>query len=513
MSKALDSVEFLRHRKSAGRAGASAAANTASIQAAIDALYAAGGGVVELPPGTLSIAASTLPDVWDNAGVAFAASHGALSLRSGVYLRGRGVGVTTLSVEGSGSVDGILVVSPLFGGISDLTLDGNWDGLTGVGHGIIQLQIVGQEYCKKFRIERCQIRNFASYGIGIENGDVEDVWVCDNTIFNTGADGVDIKAERGAATSLRPGIVVRNNHVSQWGRRSSLDNQAGLDIRGVAVVEGNTCENKEPTVDDGRTRVGIRARAAATGETYGSQWSRIIGNFCHSDMRRASRGIVIDGPKVICTSNTITGQVWGVRVGHDPVVAANGQHALVSSNNVHDCQVAYATDDLNDAALFSDNFAQDVSEFYRLVGDNAHVSNSRGINCTTVFRVEGDSNTIDGGRIAGSVTTKINDTGTGNTFQNVQGVRTRSRANSGTFAIDSTGVKTVTVPHSLDVTPAVSDVVATVHSTTTTDQRLSAIEVTAVDATNVTLKVYVITASGTGGATARLTVDVNTERI
>jgi hypothetical protein len=76
---------------------------------------------------------------------------------------------------------------------------------------------------------------------------------------------------------------------------------------------------------------------------------------------------------------------------------------------------------------------------------------------------------------------------------------------SSTFAIDSTGLKTITIPHGLSVTPSKQDCQLTVVAETAVDDwSFNLLKVDAVDATNVTAKINVATASATAGATARL---------
>lgn len=76
---------------------------------------------------------------------------------------------------------------------------------------------------------------------------------------------------------------------------------------------------------------------------------------------------------------------------------------------------------------------------------------------------------------------------------------------SGTFAIDSTGIKTVTIAHGLAAAPSIQDCQLTVTEQTNVDDwRTDLLKVDSVDATNVTAKINVSTASVTAGATARL---------
>jgi hypothetical protein len=78
---------------------------------------------------------------------------------------------------------------------------------------------------------------------------------------------------------------------------------------------------------------------------------------------------------------------------------------------------------------------------------------------------------------------------------------------SGTFAIDSTGVKTITTAHGLNLAPDIQDVQLTVSELTNVDDyAFGYVKVESVDATNVVAKVNVTTASGTASATAKLNI-------
>ncbi len=85
----------------------------------------------------------------------------------------------------------------------------------------------------------------------------------------------------------------------------------------------------------------------------------------------------------------------------------------------------------------------------------------------------------------------------------------RNKVLSDSFAIDSTGVKTVTIAHGLDITPSKEDCQLTVvEETDVDDWRFDLLKVDSVDATNVTAKIHVSTASATAGATAKLALRV-----
>jgi hypothetical protein len=78
---------------------------------------------------------------------------------------------------------------------------------------------------------------------------------------------------------------------------------------------------------------------------------------------------------------------------------------------------------------------------------------------------------------------------------------------SGTFAIDSTGVKTITTAHGLNLAPDIQDVQLTISENTNVDDfAVGYVKVESVDSTNVVAKVNVTTASGTAAATAKLNI-------
>lgn len=94
-------------------------------------------------------------------------------------------------------------------------------------------------------------------------------------------------------------------------------------------------------------------------------------------------------------------------------------------------------------------------------------------------------------------------------LRNIDGYVTESNKLSATFAIDSTGTRTVTIAHGLAITPAEEDCCLTViEDTNVDDWGFDLLKVDSVDATNVTAKIHVSTASATGSATAKLALRV-----
>lgn len=75
---------------------------------------------------------------------------------------------------------------------------------------------------------------------------------------------------------------------------------------------------------------------------------------------------------------------------------------------------------------------------------------------------------------------------------------------SATFAIDATGLHTLTMPHGLRGAPVAGAVQVVVLEDTAVDDWAYDLLKVAVDATNVVVKIHVSSASATGGAVARV---------
>ncbi len=161
--------------------------STAAIQAAIVAANAAGGGIVYMPPGTYGISASDfLPG-----------KSGSIYLLDNVFLKGAGMGVTTVRLmDGSSDeITGLVRTDPSKGtlnyGMADFTIDGNRDNtsntviavLTGVkehnGDGIPDQDVY---------ILRMEAKNHSSYGFD-PHEQTHRLLLQDSVAHNNGKDG------------------------------------------------------------------------------------------------------------------------------------------------------------------------------------------------------------------------------------------------------------------------------------------------------------------------------------
>lgn len=104
----------------------------------------------------------------------------------------------------------------------------------------------------------------------------------------------------------------------------------------------------------------------------------------------------------------------------------------------------------------------------------------------------------------------LNDSGGTNIIiKNCPGYKTENNILSGTFAIDSTSIKIVMMPHGLAITPAVQDCYLTVvQNTAVDDWAYNMLKIVSTDTKNVIVKINISTASTTVGATAKLALRV-----
>ena len=224
--------------KDFGAVGDGITDDTAAIQAAIDSVYTAGGGMVYMPEGTYAVSATASPESWEvyAAGAVvqpLPSGSCCLIIRNRVYLRGAGMNTTTILLPSNTSLDGIyLTNSPNGYGISDLTIDGQWDLSSEVNsHGIFWVTTtIADEANTLFsdgEIRNVRVRRVSSYGFGLQNGGFRGNLFDNIRTELTGADGFDAKNRQG-----NKGNRITNATISAFGLRGSLTAQAGIDVRG-----------------------------------------------------------------------------------------------------------------------------------------------------------------------------------------------------------------------------------------------------------------------------------------
>lgn len=485
---------------------AAALANSLAINAACDFAGTIGGGVVELPAGTILLANTNLaPLNWDN--------RRAVYIRyNSVSLKGRGVGRTILKLAANSNCHVIKIGSRVEQqvmntncGIYDLEIDGNrLNQLIPTETENHSNGIDISTGCSSTLLHRLSVHDCAYYGIGFQRDQFKNCEVIDVDVNNTGADGLDWKDDSDAAV----GNIVKRYSARNFGLSSQvLTAQVGLDLRsGVHAEDVNI---SEMTGISGL--VGIRLQNGTPG-AIPVQGSKIS----HFNIQGSN---ATDSNGLRCISRYCTasdGYVKGCTDGYsltDP--DTRFINLIAESNNVG-------------FRLWQDTAAGVEADTVCLIGAIARSNTQAGIVYDSVDEVtvlgadvrnNGIGHDIRAGStniriIAGSCsgnTTQISDAGTGTVVTSVSGLRTRQKIKADVL-VDSTGTKTVTMTHNLGVTPDITDVQLTFArdpAFNVGDFTLGFYWVDSVSATQVICKARVTAASATAGAKINLIADIN----
>jgi hypothetical protein len=365
-------------------------------------------------------------------------------------------------------------------------------------------------YCKNVSIVDNIIQNFGSYGIGIQSGEVSGVRIWRNNIENTGADGMDIKARglRGfPETFYIPAFSVIGNYVKKFGQRTSLANQAGIDIRGQCYCAGNYVDIVNASV--GTSRTGIRARQGDA-SLVGGAYTRIEGNYIQADGLDNSYGVTPLAHHCVALGNIIVGCNRGVIVEGTGTPDYITHDVLISNNQFIACGTGVLTNSSSVRTKIVGNIGKDiVYGFLNLSGALDVARNNDVYTAGTYAIITGDDIVVDGGLAAGTIGTKISKTGSGGAVRNIDGIKTRYR-NKSSFAADATGGITKSFSPALDVTPAIEDCVVSYQSSDSAC--VIDVKITSVSASTISTICRVITA-GAASSTANVILNVNTDKL
>lgn len=113
-----------------GGTAATATQNAAAFEnCQLSLLARRGGGVIQLRGGTYTIGPSPATETYENGGNLLPASNAAMAVRPKISVIGRGVGITNVDVSDQ-TVQAFYLISPDGCKISDMTINGKWDGVT-----------------------------------------------------------------------------------------------------------------------------------------------------------------------------------------------------------------------------------------------------------------------------------------------------------------------------------------------------------------------------------------------
>ena len=270
--------------------------DAAAINAAITAANTAGGGTVFLPPGVY-IVNKTI----NAAGVL---------VKSNVRVVGSGRDATTIrSANAQGDMHVLIVADATNAEVRDLTVDGNRAGSGGAGgHGVS----IGNS--SKIRIVDVRSVNGQHYGVGMQSGTMDDIWIDGVLVEDCGGDGIDIKDWNSANRAIR----ITNCVVRRFGRKGD-QSYAGIDIRGLGVNVSGCFVDQYGDLGPTLGATGIRCRfgeSDVNSNWWGAHYSQISNCTVRAaDTLATGTGIVFGfhiESRGVNLDNCVT---WGAEIG------------------------------------------------------------------------------------------------------------------------------------------------------------------------------------------------------
>ncbi|MES1186987.1 MAG: glycosyl hydrolase family 28-related protein [Myxococcales bacterium] len=289
--------------------------DTLAVQRAIDAAVREPGSVVQVPAGTYYLADRAPED--------------SVSLRIDGARRltfsGAGIDATVFVLRSERDAHMIALSSCHDVSVSGFTLDGRREGRKDT-HG---LRVADSS---DVRLTTLRIHSTAHYGIGLQQGTLQRIWIEHVWIDDTGGDGIDFKNTENDNRDL----VIRDVHISRPGQ--TADKQTGVDIRGPAQLDDVFVSG----VRSGAT--GIRFREDGPDTGLGGHHSRLSRFKVEGDA--GSSGVAIAADDVSIDS--------GVVVGTDTGVVMLGKSARVKDVAVRGARYAFrVTTEARDSRLVS----------------------------------------------------------------------------------------------------------------------------------------------------------------
>lgn len=471
------------------------------IQAAIDAVAQAGGGKVILSKKYYVSRTSPADSSWDNAVAVWIKDDN-------VALVGEGAAAIVLQNGANCHVIKVgqrvnATITPKHVTITNIEIDGNylnqatpdanvnhWSGID-VASG-----------CSDVYITRFNIHDVLWYGIGMERDQITNCTIADGKISRTGVDSIDWKDDSDSSF----GNILSNVTADNWGlldNAISGDPAVAFDLR-----SGITADKLVVKTPSSFAAGGIRLQNGTPGAlpyqaTKVLNWhatgARISGTF---GIRVISRNAVVangyadewdDG--VSCTEPDV--KIYAVTGYHNVTSGFRFWSNATAGTKASTNEVFGITARNNGASgVICDNVS-DTQFIGSDIRSNTTLGYDIRANCSNIHVIAGSCTGNGAGASAG-----FSDLGTGTIIRDVIGYRTKNAVVTPTpIAIDSTGTKTITIPHGLPFTPSPQDVQMTLYrSTNVGDVQFGILWVTGTDATNVTGQVRVVVASATAGA-------------
>lgn len=452
-----------------GAVGDGATNDTAAIQAAISA---SAGRTILFPAGTYLTNGISILNL------------------TGVHLVGENK-YNTIIKSNAGVNDHVVAYTNAINcSLENLTIDQNSTGKTG-GHGIRLGGVDG------LTLRNFIVKSTSGYGIGAQAGANKNVIIDDFEIYDCGSDAIDIKD----FALGNENITLSNGIIRNYGQRSS--GQVGFDIRGPAVVSNIQIVAQNANNNGFRLRVQSAQGRAGFGT---------FTNIFIDGVNVGSAAFVVEG---VSNTNYTISNVVAQNCGLLGIV--NGTAGLIKNVSITgafgtEALSIFAVDTVLDGVSINGGSLRNVDFEPGATGNIFQNFVLRGITAgTQAIRLQATANNnviADGVITAGY---SMGDSASGTIIRGVQNYKTAANILSASFAVDSTGAKTLNVPHGLAVTPSPEDVQVTVRVPPggATDWRFGLLQIDgSPSSTIVTVRCEVTTASATPGATANFVVSV-----
>lgn len=370
---------------------------TTAINAAITACNAAGGGRVYLPAGTYLVSESS--------------GSVAIAMKSDVWLCGDGPATIIKLADGADShvVQAQLITNFV---LSDFQIDGNRTNQTAQTHGI-RLAYIDAGF-----ITRCIIHDTAYYGIGAQHGQIANLWIDNNSIYDTGGDGMDFKNKE----DTNYGIFISNISIRNIGLYGVVDDQTGIDIRGPARISNVSVYD----VPDGGFGVRFREGETSTTNGLGGHRSSLTGFDIRGAQSTGGAGVYVGGRDIHVSNGYVYGMYRGAQVlgPRSTITGVSIEDPVDCGFSLQNSVSADIPDPPDDVTLVVCHVKWSAlggsSRGYRLAQGGA-AARQKLIGCTAanaaigvLVNVDSTDAVIDGGDYA-TCTAPISDAGTGTT--------------------------------------------------------------------------------------------------
>jgi hypothetical protein len=475
--------------KDFGAVGDGVTDDTAAINNAIIAVNAAGGGFVFFPKGTYLVG-----DAGNNV---------AISLLSNVTLNGDGINATIIKLKNAGNAHVINASSRSNVAITNLTVDGNRANQSLGVHGIRG----GGTGVDGYFIENVEVKQTYAYGIGFQAGTFKRIKLNNIYVYGTGFDGIDLKN----LNDNNEDVQYSNITIRQWGLDATATTSSCMDIRGVAELVN--IDARDP---GGDTCTGIRFRQGDAGDPsgLGGHKSSLTNFYIDMGTTTTSVGLNIVARDVTVSNGHVENGFFGVliqesgaRVSQVTVTNTTSRAFTLDDNpgtglDADDCVLTACH--AHDCATQGFNIRTDRCQ---LIGCYSY-NNDRGI----VIEPTADSTKVIGGDVTRNITSGLITSGTNDSIRNVNGFVNEVTLITPDLLVDSIGSKGFLIAHGMSVTPLLQDVsLSILRKTNVLDYQIAFFEVSAVDGTNVSGRVFISTASATVGAAINVGIKISTK--